>query len=349
LKILGLDIGAGTKDVFLYNSDIDLENCVKMVLPSPTILYSNRLHRFHGDLYIDGYAIGGGNLAVQLKKHIAKGYSVFMTKEAAFTLYNRIERVKALGIKIAERPPDNFKGVHLRLDEVNLNHLAGFLSSVGASIEDLDGIAIAVQDHGVPPKDIGQNKFRLMKFHEYFSQKPKILEALFSSNEVPDYYIRMRSAIKSASMDMSKKIFVMDSTLAAVAGCIYASLKSATVIVAVNIGNSHTTSAIVREGRIAGFMEHHTSLLTPRKLERLLNEFMAGELRDEAILEDGGHGGFYLSRALQNKDASILVTGPRRSMMKETNLKSLIASPTGDVMMTGVFGLVKATERKLLS
>jgi uncharacterized protein (DUF1786 family) len=36
MKILAIDIGAGTEDVLLYDDEKrSIENCIKMVLPSP--------------------------------------------------------------------------------------------------------------------------------------------------------------------------------------------------------------------------------------------------------------------------------------------------------------------------
>jgi len=38
MRILTVDVGTGTQDVFLYDSSLDLENGYKLVLPSPTML-----------------------------------------------------------------------------------------------------------------------------------------------------------------------------------------------------------------------------------------------------------------------------------------------------------------------
>jgi len=41
MKILALDIGAGTEDVLIYDDAKEsVENCLKMVLPSPSQVYA---------------------------------------------------------------------------------------------------------------------------------------------------------------------------------------------------------------------------------------------------------------------------------------------------------------------
>lgn len=38
MRILALDIGTSAQDILLFDSSQNLENCVKMVMPSPTVL-----------------------------------------------------------------------------------------------------------------------------------------------------------------------------------------------------------------------------------------------------------------------------------------------------------------------
>ena len=94
-------------------------------------------------------------------------------------------------------------------------------------------------------------------------------------------------------------------------------------------------------------MEHHTQLLNAKKIERLLISFADGDLRDEDLFKDGGHGLFFLDDApgFSNID-QIAVTGPNRTMLAQTTLPFLFASPAGDVMMTGPIGLVEVVKKK---
>ena len=43
MKILCVDIGTGTQDIFLYDSRLDIENGFKLVVPSPTMMVHHRL------------------------------------------------------------------------------------------------------------------------------------------------------------------------------------------------------------------------------------------------------------------------------------------------------------------
>ena len=44
MKILALDIGAGTEDVLLYDDEKpSIENCIKMVLPSPSNVFATQV------------------------------------------------------------------------------------------------------------------------------------------------------------------------------------------------------------------------------------------------------------------------------------------------------------------
>ncbi|MER3515433.1 MAG: pyruvate formate lyase-activating protein, partial [Chloroflexota bacterium] len=42
MRILAVDVGTGTQDILLYDSDVELENCLKLVMPAPTMLIARR-------------------------------------------------------------------------------------------------------------------------------------------------------------------------------------------------------------------------------------------------------------------------------------------------------------------
>ena len=70
MKILAIDIGSGTQDIILYDTEEPIENSPKMVMPSPTKIISNRIARLEGDLFISGETMGGGPINRALKDHI---------------------------------------------------------------------------------------------------------------------------------------------------------------------------------------------------------------------------------------------------------------------------------------
>ena len=103
MKILTVDIGTGTQDIFLYDSNLDIENGLKLVLPSPTMMIHRRVKRLleaRTPLLFTGHQMGGGPSAWAIEEAARAGISVYMTPSAATTLNDELDMVEALGIKI---------------------------------------------------------------------------------------------------------------------------------------------------------------------------------------------------------------------------------------------------------
>ena len=45
MRFLAIDVGMGTQDILLYDSGQNIENCIKMVLPSQTQIVAKRIFR----------------------------------------------------------------------------------------------------------------------------------------------------------------------------------------------------------------------------------------------------------------------------------------------------------------
>ena len=108
-------------------------------------------------------------------------------------------------------------------------------------------------------------------------------------------------------------------------------------ILAINIGNSHTLVAAIREDRVYGIFEHHTSMFDLKTLAKFTQRFRSTELTNAEVFEQGGHGATLHPEMKPGWDF-IAVTGPRRSMAKPLNWYE--AAPYGDMMLTGCFGLL---------
>ncbi|MCS4541097.1 MAG: DUF1786 domain-containing protein [Euryarchaeota archaeon] len=351
-KILALDVGSGTLDILLYDKRKNLENCTKMVLPSPSIVFAKQVQkatRNRKHIFIDGDVIGGGAFAFALKKHVEKGYKVLMTENAAYTVRNDLDQVRNLGIEIVGKEPVNFDGIKLIIKEIDLGELKNFFEKIGEDLSDLRVVAIAVQDHGVSPKGISDRVFRFEKIKDLLKKNQRLESFAFKENEIPRYFVRMRSAVKAVKRDLpNAKVIVMDTAPAAFLGC----LKDPRAnyignLMAVNVGNGHTTAALISDGKIDGIFEHHTGLLSPNKLEGFLVRFANGSLTNKEVLDDGGHGVYVLNSLGFGSLKAILVTGPKRSIFNKTHLKFHFASPGGDVMMAGTVGLIEAAHRRL--
>lgn len=356
MKILALDIGAGTQDIILYDEQKgNIENCVKMVLPSPSLIFAEKVRKatlLCKDIFVKGAVIGGGAFAHALRSHVERGLRVFMTDRAAYTVRNDLEEVKEMGIEIihGENELGNFDGEILEIEEVNIKGLECFLAKFGESLSDMDVVAVAVQDHGVFPKGMSNRRFRIQKVRELLENDPKPENLSFKGDEIPQCFLRMKSAAQAVKDQLpDAKVLVMDTSPAAILGCLKDSVvEKANSVLAVNVGNSHTMAAMISEGEITALMEHHTRRLTPEKIRQLLTNFADGKLSDERVFREGGHGCFYLAEALGfQKLGVVAATGPNRNILSKTKLPVHFAAPASDAMMTGPVGLVEATKRRL--
>ncbi|PVX25079.1 MAG: hypothetical protein CW716_08740 [Candidatus Bathyarchaeum sp.] len=356
MKILAIDIGAGTEDVLLYDDKKrSIENCIKMVLPSPCNVFAAQVKdaTCKGvNLFVKGDTIGGGPFSHALRKHVEAGFRVCMTENAAYTVRNNLEQVKEKGIEIVpDSGPKNFEGETMVLEEVNIDKLRGLLKFFGESLLDIDFVAIAVQDHGVFPKEMTNRRFRINKMRELLEKNPKPEAFAFGENEIPLYYPRMKSAVCASKRQLPDgRVMVMDTSPDAILGCLMdPAVEDADPVLAVNVGNGHSMAAIVSGGEVTAVLEHHTRLLGPEKMEQLLRDFADGKLCDKTVFDDNGHGMFYLKKAPGFSEIEkVVVTGPNRNMLAKTGLSVHFATPAGDVMMSGPVGLVEATRRRFL-
>jgi uncharacterized protein (DUF1786 family) len=355
MKILAIDIGAGTEDILLYDDEKqNIENCVKIVLPSPSQVFATKVRTATlqgNDLFIKGDTIGGGAFSYAVIKHIEAGYRVRMTENAAYTVRNNLNQVKKMGIEIQDAEPESFEGETIFLEEININKLHSFLKFFEEPFSDIDFVAIAVQDHGVFPQNMSNRRFRINKMRELLKKNPKPEALAFRENEIPQYYPRMKSAVQASKRQLpNAQVLVMDTSLDAILGCLMdPNVKTADPILAVNVGNGHTMAAVISRGEINSILEHHTRLLNPQKIERLLMDFANGEVSDEEVFKDNGHGMFYLNKPPGFSEIEeVVVTGPNRKILAKTKLQVNFATPAGDVMMTGPIGLIEATKRILL-
>jgi uncharacterized protein (DUF1786 family) len=343
-KILAIDIGQGTQDILLYDPQKNIENCISLILPSPSAFYGKLIESAAGDLYIYGSTIGGGMLSKAIKKHLKKGYAVYMESEAAASIRDSLERVRSMGIQIGP-PPEPFNGQKLQLREVNLPLLKEFLAYFSEAT-DVDAIAIAVQDHGASPEGSSDRLFRFELLAKQLSEHNNPEQCARWAGEVPSVFTRMTSLVKSINNDFSGKVLVMDTALCAVLGCME---DHPAPYLIVNAGNDHTMCAVVENNKITALLEHHTAMLSPEKLRSLIIRFAKGEVTHQEVFEDWGHGALYINKTRRAAVEHIIATGPLREKIRLTGLHVTFAAPGGNMMLTGPIGLVKACKFKLLS
>ncbi len=338
MRILAIDVGTGTQDIMIYDTEKELENSIKIVLPSPHLYISQQINEIENDIYFTGEIMGGGKIKKSILEHMEKGYNVVMEPTCAKTIRDDLNQVKEIGIEIADESKE-YKGyTKIEMGDINITKLSEFL--LGYDLEfDFDKIAIAVQDHGYN-ENMGDRDFRFEKIREKVSKPISPLEFGFKE-DVPEYFTRMQAVRRQVKNEGIEDLpLVMDTKFASIAGMCYDELaQELNSYIVIDIGNGHTTAASIEDGKIQGVFEHHTSSLTGESLERYIKRLASGEITHEEVHEDYGHGAHVINPI--SKLEKVIVSGPKRELIEKTNLDWHHAAPGGDVMMTGTMGLIK--------
>lgn len=341
MRILAIDVGTGTQDIMIYDTEKELENSIKLVLPSPHLFISQRIRETENDIYFTGEIMGGGKIKNTILEHMEKGYNVVMEPTCAKTIRDDIKQVESFGIKIADADEDYDSYTKIALGDIDITKLSEFL--LGYDLEfDFDKIAIAVQDHGYN-ENMGDRDFRFEKIREKVSEPITPLEFGFI-DEIPEYFTRMNAVRRQVEGEGIEVVpLVMDTKFASIAGMCYDEVASKlNSFIVIDIGNGHTTAASIENGKIQGVFEHHTSSLTGESLERYIKRLASGEITHEEVYNDHGHGAHVLNPISELE--KVIVSGPKRELIEKTNLDWHHAAPGGDVMMTGTVGLIKTIQ-----
>ena len=359
MKILAIDIGTGTQDIYLYDSNLDIENGFKLVLPSPTMMVHRHLKRAlpsRTPILLTGHQMGGGPSAWAIEEYARAGIPVYMTPSAATTINDELDKVEALGIKIVledevERLRSKVETLELR--DFDFELISRTFMDYSVSLKDLQAIAVAVFDHGSAPAGVSDRQFRFDYLDERIKAKNSLSAFAYLSNNIPEIMTRLQSVADSAG-ELPCSLIVMDTAPAAILGAGFDSVvASRQQKIICNVGNFHTLAFRLGERGIEGVFEHHTGEIDLLKLESLLRALADSSLKHEDVFNDMGHGALMYSQdqfEFGKDDFDVVVTGPRRSLFnrqsKIENRKSLrpyFAVPFGDMMIAGCFGLLAAT------
>ncbi len=336
LRILAIDVGAGTQDILIYESDRAPENCVKLVLPSQTQIVARRIREVtvaRRPLHLTGTLMGGGASSEAVRAHLAAGLPVTASLAAARTIHNDLSRVEQLGIRLAESPPDG--AVTVELKDVDLDALACALQPFGISVPPL--VAIAVQDHGYQP-GAGNNEVRFAYLQSLVERGGALAGMVYRTP--PPGMTRM-----AAVQETVPGAFLMDTGAAAVLGAlgdpVVARAAQHEGAILVNIGNMHTFATLVKGRRLYGLFEHHTGGMTVELIAALVEQLRLGRLNSATFTQDfDGHGAALDPAYLSDGPFSfVAVTGPNRRIARPLGYHE--AAPHGDMMLTGAFGLVE--------
>jgi uncharacterized protein (DUF1786 family) len=346
MKILALDIGTGTQDILLFDTETQVENCLQMVMPSPTVLVAQQIRdaTTRGeDVLLTGAIMGGGPSNWAADDHLHAGHRVFATPSAAKTFNDELEQVEKSGIRVVgEDEAAKMRGVRrVEMRDVDLDALRRAFAAFGVDLQ-FDALAVAVFDHGNAPPGVSDRLFRF----EFLAERLKTFNSpaafAFMRAQIPPRLTRMQAVADCARSDAP--LMVMDTAPAAVLGALEDArvrAYAARHAIVANIGNFHTLAFRYSDGAITGVFEHHTNELTSRQLENLIAQLADGTLTNDAVFNSKGHGALLFDTRAQPLD-SVVIVGPRRGMLLRSRYRPYFATPYGDMMLAGCFGLVRA-------
>ncbi|WP_341844732.1 DUF1786 domain-containing protein [Desulfonatronum thiosulfatophilum] len=333
-SVLCLDIGSGTQDVLLHLPGEQPENCPKFVLPSPARMVSRRLAALteaRRAVWLYGDNMGGGFYR-DVKRHLEQGLPLAAHPEAAMSLGDNPERVRALGVTLTTQCPAGFTPLHVC--DFDPGFWRTFLAAAGLDYPDL--ILAAAQDHGYHPDSSNRiGRFRLWR--DFLLQARGRPEALVFA-EPPEELTRLRTLKSRIGSGL-----VADTGAAAVLGALHESevreRNSREGICVVNVGNSHVLGFLLFQDQVLGVYEQHSN----RSREDVLSDldlFRRGELTHEQVMDEYGHGCLTLDLPpAAGNFTSTYVLGPRRALLQ--NIGATFLAPGGDMMLAGCFGLLQ--------
>ncbi len=338
-NILAVDIGSGTQDILIYQPGVEVENNVKLILPSQTQIVARQIKKLTEegrDIFAYGYLMGGGSSSGAISKHLQRGFKVYATPDAALTIKDNLEQVAARGVVLADSAPGGFARVEFK--DLDIPALKKTLALFFVDLPQV--FAFAVQDHGYSPER-SNREFRFEHWRNFLSSGGNLASLIYNRSNLPGYLTRMKAVLQYSSQ-FGKEVWLMDTGAAAILGSLEDPVVSKAAqdggCMLVNVGNQHTIAFLVANNYVYGVFEHHTGLLSENKLANYLKRFQQGNLGHTEVYNDNGHGSAILPDAKNYKFDFISITGPRRKLAADLGY---MAVPHGDMMISGAAGLVR--------
>ena len=356
-RILAVDIGTGTQDILILEAGQEIENAIQLIFPSPTVLVARRIEEATAaqePLLLTGVTMGGGPCAWAAEAHLRASLPVFATPDAARTFDDDLQMVERMGVRVLSE--DEAKA-HLRwrssgetriaaveLRDFMPEAIAGALAAFGVSTQ-FDAYALAAFDHGAAPPGYSDRRFRFDFLRQTIGQGDDLLSFAYTPDRLPASLTRLHAV--AGSVPPGVPVVVMDTGAAAVLGALEDPyVRGTDDVLVVNVGNFHTLAFHLEDGHIRALFEHHTGLLDRPKLESYLQALADGTLEEATIFDDSGHGALQLSPP-RSQPRLLAVTGPRRRMLAGSALNPYLATPHGDMMLSGCFGLLRGAAAAL--
>lgn len=350
MRILAVDVGTGTQDILLYDADLHPENCFKLVMPSPTMMIARRVKaatQAGRPLLLTGVIMGGGPSTWATRDHARAGHAVYATPGAARSFDDDLDVVrKKFGVTVvSEDEAAKLDGDVLRIElrDFDYGMIAETFAGYGVELA-LDGVAVAVFDHGNAPPEESDRQFRFDYLDERIRAHNRLSAFAFDSSEVPEIMTRALAVVASADLPDGTPLMLMDTAPAAVLGAtLDPRVGGYEQVIVSNVGNFHTLAFRLGAGGIEGVFEHHTGEIDRERLDDLIGALADSTLRHEDVFDDQGHGALvYEPQPTPPDRRALAVTGPRRAMMRGSGHEPYFAVPYGDMMLAGCWGLVRA-------
>lgn len=347
MKILCVDIGTGTQDILLYNSDQEIENCLKLVMPSPTLRVAREVKqatRAGRSIILTGVTMGGGPSHWAVMDHIKAGHKVYATPEAARTFDDELDKVERMGIAViaeeeARRLDESDQLISLR--DFDFDAIRSAFTAFGIDLKP-DGLALAVFDHGNAPAGYSDRQFRFDYLEERIRVENRLSAFAYKRGELPPNLTRLQAV--EATADFDGEVLLMDTAPAAILGALLdPNVVQHEQLIVSNVGNFHTLAFRLGPGGIEGLFEHHTGEITLSQLDGFIDKLIEGTLQHREVFDTQGHGALVFNREpMSTADRFVTIVGPRRSLLRDSRHRPYLAVPFGDMMIAGCVGLLRA-------
>lgn len=351
MRVLAIDVGTGTQDILLYDSDGPVENSIQLIMPSPTLRIARQVRAATAErrpLLLRGVLMGGGPCHWAVNDHLAAGLRVQATPDAARTFDDNLQNVEQSGIQIiADDAPAPSNAAEIIMRDLDLDAVGAALRAFGVEPA-WDVLAVAVFDHGNAPPEVSDRKFRFDYLAERLKHDGWLTDLAFTRDAIPAEMTRLQAVALSAPLDVP--LLVMDTAPAAVLGALDdPHVAAQDEVIITNIGNFHALAFHIAGRTIRGLFEHHTGELQPAQLDTFLTRLAHGTLGNDEIFGSQGHGALILD-ATPARAPLLATTGPRQSFLGRWSLTDAApyrAVPHGDMMLSGCFGLLRAVAARL--
>ena len=221
MRILAIDIGTGTQDILLFDTTTEVENCLQLVMPSPTVLVANQIEdaTSRGEpILLTGTIMGGGPSAWAAERHVRSGHKVYATVDAAKSFNDEIDQVEKMGVRvIAEEEAGRLDVRRILSRDVDMDAIAGAFTSFGLKLH-FDALAVAVFDHGNAPPGYSDRLFRFEFISERIRATGNLSGFAFMREDIPPRLTRMSAVAESVTVDAP--MLLMDTAPAAVLGAL---------------------------------------------------------------------------------------------------------------------------------